>query len=683
MSSLEKLEASEFIDAESTFKILADGAPVLIWVAGTDKLCTYFNKAWLDFTGRTMEQELGNGWAEGVHPEDLQRCLDIYVSCFDAKEPFSMEYRLRHNDGTYHWLLDNGASRFSPTGEFLGYIGSCVDVSSQKNLEREREQYLKFFQLSVDAMCIADPYGCLKHVNPALSNMLGFSESELVAKPFLEFITPEDRQRTADEMKQQVEVRSSLNFENHFVCKDGTVKLLSWMAYFDKNDGITYAIARDITEHRRLEMELKRFNDELARQVKEEVEKRIDVETERTTIIEKSNRKLQLSDRKFRQLFTEMPTGFALHEIICNEGGDPIDYRFLEVNPAFEKITGLKAEDVIGKTALQTMPLLEDYWIQRYGNVALTGHPDQFMQYAKSLGKYFEVSAYSPTENQFASTFYDVTERELANEKLKAFNEELQAKVAEVVDKIHEEEKLILKQSKIATINEIISSLAHHWRQPLNIIGLDIQDIAFSYQIGELSDEYMRKQKDSVMDQVNYLSKTIDNFRNFFRPQDDPASFYCADVIKRVSALIGAEYKALGICLNTNNDRIEDCQVFGFENDLAHAILNIISNSKDAITSKKLTGDEEGEITITAVCEKGHVEIKIQDNGAGIDNIVLDKVFMPYFSTKSVASGTGMGLYFSKMIIEGSMGGKLDIKNANRGALVTITIPCLACGTGS
>jgi PAS domain S-box-containing protein len=447
------------------------------------------------------------------------------------------------------------------------------------------------------------------------------------------------------------------------------------MAYFDKNDGITYAIARDITEHRRLEMELKRFNDELARQVKEEVEKRIDIETERTTIIEKSNRKLQLSDRKFRQLFTEMQAGFALHEIICDEGGDPVDYRFLEVNPAFERLTGLQAEDVVGKTALEVLPRTEDYWIQRYGNVALTGLPDKFMQYAIEFGRYFEVSAYSPTQNQIACVFSDVTERELANEKLKAFNEELQAKVSEVVDKIHEEEKLILKQSKIATINEIISSLAHHWRQPLNIIGLDIQDIAFSYQVGELSDEYMHKQKDSIMDQVNYLSKTIDNFRNFFRPQDDPASFYSSDVIKRVGALIGAEYRALGISLTANYDQADDCQVFGFENDLAHAILNIISNSKDAIASRKLTGDEEGKIAITAVCKKDHTEIKIQDNGAGIDSAVLDKVFMPYFSTKSVASGTGMGLYFSKMIIEGSMGGKLDIQNANDGVLVTITLP--------
>lgn len=126
----------------------------------------------------------------------------------------------------------------------------------QANLEQEKEKYWRFFQLSADLMCIADPFGCFTQVNPAFMRLTGYSETELISKPFLEFILPEDRQQTADEMKLQVSLRASLNFENRYVCKDGSVVFLSWTAYFDKSDGVTYATARDVTALKQAEVAL-------------------------------------------------------------------------------------------------------------------------------------------------------------------------------------------------------------------------------------------------------------------------------------------------------------------------------------------------------------------------------------------------------------------------------------------
>lgn len=122
-------------ESEERFRRVANTAPVMIWMSGVDKLCTYFNKRWLEFTGRAIEQELGNGWSEGVHAEDLARCLRTYVEAFDARESFEMEYRLRRHDGEYRWVVDLGVPRFNPNGSFTGYIGSCLDVTERKLAE--------------------------------------------------------------------------------------------------------------------------------------------------------------------------------------------------------------------------------------------------------------------------------------------------------------------------------------------------------------------------------------------------------------------------------------------------------------------------------------------------------------------------------------------------------------------
>jgi PAS domain S-box-containing protein len=117
---------------EELFRRMADAAPIMMWMSGADMLCTFFNKRWLDFRGRTMEQELGNGWAEGVHPEDRDRCMATYVAAFTARNEFQMEYRLQRADGEFRWIVDSGVPRYEPDGVFAGYIGSGIDIHEKK-----------------------------------------------------------------------------------------------------------------------------------------------------------------------------------------------------------------------------------------------------------------------------------------------------------------------------------------------------------------------------------------------------------------------------------------------------------------------------------------------------------------------------------------------------------------------
>jgi PAS domain S-box-containing protein len=167
-------------ESEARFRAMADSAPVLIWMSGEDKLCTFFNKSWLQFTGRTLEQELGNGWFDGVHADDAERCLATYVEAFDARREFAMEYRLRRHDGEYRWVLDKGVPRYTLDGKFLGYIGSADDVTDRRRAEEEaalqRQEVTHLMRVSV----LGQLSGAIAHeINQPLTAILSNAQAAL------------------------------------------------------------------------------------------------------------------------------------------------------------------------------------------------------------------------------------------------------------------------------------------------------------------------------------------------------------------------------------------------------------------------------------------------------------------------------------------------------------------------
>ena len=160
ISERKRAEAALY-ESEARFRNMANTAPVMIWSSGQDKLCNFFNARWLEFTGRSLDQELGNGWADGVHPDDVAGCVETYCASFDARQSFRMEYRLRRRDGEYRWVLDNGIPLFAPDGTFAGYIGSCIDITDSKIALREALSRQKFESLGAVAAGIAHDFGNL------------------------------------------------------------------------------------------------------------------------------------------------------------------------------------------------------------------------------------------------------------------------------------------------------------------------------------------------------------------------------------------------------------------------------------------------------------------------------------------------------------------------------------------
>ena len=147
-------------ESEERFRAMANSAPVMLWMSGVDALCTFFNKGWLEFTGSPMEEQLGNGWAQGVHPEDLDGCLETYLSSFEARTGFRMEYRLKRHDGEFRWVLDTGVPRIGPDGQFMGYIGSCLDITEIKSSHESVKRQHKFLRNVLEALthpfCVID-----------------------------------------------------------------------------------------------------------------------------------------------------------------------------------------------------------------------------------------------------------------------------------------------------------------------------------------------------------------------------------------------------------------------------------------------------------------------------------------------------------------------------------------------
>ncbi|MDX1294645.1 MAG: ATP-binding protein, partial [Sulfurimonadaceae bacterium] len=249
-------------------------------------------------------------------------------------------------------------------------------------------------------------------------------------------------------------------------------------------------------------------------------------------------------------------------------------------------------------------------------------------------------------------------------------NVTLQNKVAASLEKEREKDKLLIQQSRLAAMGEMIEQIAHQWRQPLNTMALVMQDLFFKVKLKQFDETAFEKANDQINENLQYMSKTIDDFRNFHQMEKDTDKIPVEEVIQMAMTLNEASLKYSHIECELHSDHPHVAIIA--KNELVQIFMNLIKNARDAIGE---IGIENGRIDISVAEEDGTVCVTVEDNGGGIPETVIDHVFEPYFTTKKQTRGTGLGLYMSRGIIEESMGGSLEVENGDRGARFIVKLP--------
>lgn len=294
--------------------------------------------------------------------------------------------------------------------------------------------------------------------------------------------------------------------------------------------------------------------------------------------------------------------------------------------------------------------------------------PDGSIRFISGRG---ELVVRGEGERRLSGTAQDITERKRVEaqltekqHQLEELNRNLEERVAAAVSDLRRKDQMLIQQSRMAAMGEMIGNIAHQWRQPLNTVGLIIQELRLTYGHKEFSKEMLDANVKKAMSLIQHMSKTIDGFISYFRPDNKEALFKVNDVIATTLSLIEPSFHNLHIDVELVEE--EQVEVQGFANEYSQVLLNILFNARDAFQSAEPHRRRMVRVVVARAGEKSLVTIA--DNAGGIPQEIMDKIFDPYFTTKGPAKGTGIGLYMSKMIVEEHMRGKLTVRNVAGGA---------------
>ena len=513
---------------------------------------------------------------------------------------------------------------------------------------------------------ILDAHGTVIDANKEYVRLTGYDSLEgIIGRSTVEWTAPYDLERNAAEIKKSMERGYTRNLEIDYVNRTGEITPVEINAtVVGSGDAVKIiSLCRDVTERKKAEEVLRE------------------------------------SEKKFKSLLEDAPLAITV------------------VNTAGEiEFINTKNVEIIGYTRDET-PTLPIWWSLAYpdpeerkeitvswGNIQHrilsgedVGRTVRKITCKDGTKRDVELS-FSRAGNKVVVIFNDVSERTKAEaalrektRQLEELTKTLETKVAAEIAVRTRNEQMLVQQSKMAAMGEMLGAIAHQWRQPLNTLGLCVQNIGEVCAHGELDRPYIERTVRKSMGQIQHMSATIDDFRNFFLPDKERSRFDAMAAVGDVLTLLAAQLTSNGIGFRLtcrtharSFEQLEDLEVCpektidGFRNEFGHVILNLVINARDAITARREAAPDEapgrGLITFDFYSRDGAVVIEVGDNGTGIPEAIFPRIFEPYFTSKDAAKGTGIGLYMSKIIIEEHLKGSLGARNGPEGAVFTITL---------
>lgn len=579
------------------------------------------NPAFTTITGYTEDDVIGKDpriLSSRRHDKHFHRELWDTIK---TEGHWSGEIWNQRKDGKIYAETLNINTIKGPDGKIDHYVSLFSDITQRKamesSLQSSEEQYRNLVETVTDWVWEVDANGVYTYCSPRCLDLLGYRPEELLGKTPFDLMSEDEAARIGDEFSRCISTQQAIvALQNTNLHKDGTEVVLetNGVAILDETGELLgyRGIDRDITERKQSEIILKEKNDLLK-------------ESQRLTHIgnwkyDVMTRQLSWSDETYRvfEIDPKTPVTYELYMEITH----PDDRERIKVT-YWDSLQDHKPYSIIHRL------LMKDGRIKIVTEQCETTF-DANGEALVSIG-----------------TVQDITEREESRQAL--------------LDK----EEIMIAQSRHAAMGEMIGMIAHQWRQPITVIAMGANNMLVDIELDSTSDEEIQKQSQNILRQTEYLSKTIDDFRNFFRPDKEVETVRLEDVMDEAQKIIGKSLDHSAIVLNITHQNGHAIKTYSRE--LLQVYINLLKNAKEALTEHR---QKERRINVVISDDDEHVITTVCDNGGGIDEKILTRLFDPYFSTKEKQVGTGLGLYMSKIIIEKHLHGRIEVYN-NKGLTET------------
>ncbi|MDY6916033.1 MAG: transporter substrate-binding domain-containing protein [Candidatus Cloacimonadota bacterium] len=529
------------------------------------------------------------------------------------------------------------------------------EIAERKQAQESLNQSLKLLNALVEqspvGISVRDKTGTLLLANKAWQSIWGISDKDLKNKfkrkqSLCLDNTDEYLGKYKDKIKEIYEKGGKLHIPEINLTNNPKTNA-QWISQrfysiIDKNNKVDSVVilTEDITKSKKNELRIKE-SEERYRILYQEIRDAIILENEKEEILSANAAACELFDYPYEQLITKHSYEFQPKDIQAKKIRKIYSSSFSDLSETFEtEILTRKGERIAVEVT--------------------TG------SFQTATG-----------EKRILSVLHNIEDRKRREQQLKKANaelhkikENLQKQVDAAVKGLRKKDHLLIKQSRNAAMGEMISNIAHQWRQPLSAVAAIVQDIEDAYEYGELDEKYLQTSVEKTMDQISYMSRTIDDFRNFFRPNKERKLFSIQKILENTINFVDKSFQAHNIKIELIVKK--DSKVFGFPNEYSQVILNILNNAKDAFLEQNI---KNGKVEIVCdVTSDDKSIVTIYDNADGIPEDILGRIFDPYFTTKEQDKGTGIGLYMAKMIIEENMGGTLCAENLEQGACFRIVL---------